>query len=477
QVHNGVISVNHLCVRAQQGRMDPVELLQSLRSFRAMQVTELNDLQGCLRWYWEEPEPVDTNASFFIGLALQMLYLAEPEKLCPAARASIREIVQDLAIWFGHELAVADPRYPNKCMGDLVCSWLATEILEVKPSAQLRQTTRAWCDYWTRENWGWGEHMSDIYTMVLLTELSAVLLFCPKLPPDISELFRAKFFQLMDIEDAFTGGPRVPVIRSYAFNATPELMPFRSFIRAELPPGIVSRGSHPSVTVQKLAEVFGVWFHRAGWEKMAPPKLTPAPWVEIACRDGAVARAMVTPILRLGAMSHYPIMEGVDHQTWGLSWQTFPAALWRPRGDWAFWRWTTREGDRVRAHPALDKHSAYLGNALSARVDPPPIPRMKSNLTSGGPLLMERSLPVPAGANWEELCDAFCLLGSDAKVTAEDRQLSLEWSDCTVRVKFRGETMPEWKPAETGGQWVVHYDRASLAGRECITHHWELALV
>ncbi len=471
-IHNGVYSATRLGLLAQRGELDMQEALATLRSFRAMQVTEAGDRQGCLRWYWEEKEPVDTNASFFIGMALMMLYLAEGEKLDEAVRAAIREIVDDLAVWYGQELHVEDPMYPNKYMGDLVCTWLAREVLGLEPTDELVSKTASWCNYWRREHWGWGEHMSGVYSMVLLNEMSAVLLLCREMPDAIRSDFRGLFENLMAINDAYGQGPRVPVIRSYAFTGSPEIRSYRDYIR----------GSSPGLDLQELSVVsnlgglYGAWYHREGWLEMAPPKRQTSSWIEVPCRDEATARAIVKPQIRIGAMSHYPIMEGVDHQTWGLSWQTFPAALWRPAGDWGFWRWATRSGDCERAHPAFSKASAYLGNALSKKVDPPPIPRMTSTLTREGVMTMERKLPVPAEAEWDELSDAFTILDSDAAITADGAHLTLRWPDGVVVVKWQGEGIPEWRPESRGGTWVVHYDQAMLAGIESLTHRWELTL-
>jgi len=465
-VHNGVLTAAQLCCRAQSGRLAATELLAALRAFRAMQELAPGERHGCLRWYWEEPATVDTNASFFIGLALQVLYLAEGARLPAEARAEIRAINAGLAGWFEHELAAAHPRYPNKCMGDLVCGWLAAEVLDQAPSDRLRQTTREWCDYWRRENWGWGEHLSDIYAMVLLTEISALLLFSRRLPEDLRRELHGLLTSLLAIEDAFAGGPRVPQIRSYAFAESPPAMGFRRFVAP------VADDAGEAVRPRPLAEVFGPWFLRAGWHALAPPAAEARPWLEIPCHGGAVARAIVRPHLRLGAMSQYPVMAGVDHQTWGLSWQTFPAALWRPGGDWGFWRWITRTGDRERAHPALDRHSAYLGNALSPQCDPPPVPRLVSTLAAHGHLELDRTLPVPAGTSWDEVTDAFCLVSSDAEVRVEGARLHLIWPDARVILRWANHGAPRWMPEPGGGRWQVRYPREALAGRTEITHHW-----
>jgi len=471
-VHNGVYSATRLGLLAQRGELDTEMALATLRSFRAMQVAEPGVCQGGMRWYWEETEPVDTNAAFFIGMALMMLYLAEGEKLDEAVRAAIREIVADLAVWFNHELEEADPRYPNKCMGDLACSWLASEVLGKEPSDQLLKTSREWCEYWRREHWGWGEHMSAVYSMVLLNEMSAVLLYCSGMPDEVRSDLRGLFENLMALNDAFGDGPRVPVIRSYAFKGSAEVLPYRKFIRT-----VPHEADLRSLSVvSNLGGLYGAWFYRAGWNDMAPEEQTISSWLEVPCRDEAVARAIVKPQIRIGAMSHYPIMEGVDHQTWGLSWQTFPAALWRPAGDWGFWRWATRAGDCERGHPAFGKESAYLGNALSTKVTPPPIPRMTSTLTQDGVLTMERTLPVPAAAEWDEVCDSFVILDSDAVIAANGKQLELRWPDAVVTIRWLGDSVPKWEPLERGGHWVVRYDRAALVGVDSLTHRWELTL-
>lgn len=471
-VNNGVFTATRMGLLAQRGELETESALVSLRSLRAMQVTEPVERQGCLRWYWEEEQPVDTNASFFIGMALMLLYLAEKEKLDEQVRAAIREIVEDLAVWFDHELDAAHPMYPNKCLGDLVCNWLATEVLDLEPSGKLVRTTLEWCAYWRREHWGWGEHLSDGYSMVLLNELSAALLFCSKLPDDVRREFKGHFDELLEINDVYHGGPRVPTIRSYAFTETPKIYEFRSFVK----PTVADVDLMNTSVVEDQGKLFGSWFHQAGWWRIAP-KLKPAkPWIEVPCRDDAVARAVVLPFIRIGAMSHYPIMEDVDHQDWGLSWQTFPAALWRPSGDWGFWRWTTCSEDCVRAHPAMSKASAYLGNALSTKIDPPPLPRMTSTLTPEGKMTMERTLPVPAVVGWDEVSDSFVIIDNDAEIIAEGSQLSLIWTDCAVVVKWLGDGTPKWKPEASGGNWVVRYDRVALEGIESLTHCWELTL-
>ena len=319
--------------------------------------------------------------------------------------------------------------------------------------------------------------MSDSYTMICLTELSAVLLYCPNLPETVRTEFQGLFDELIELSDSFGWGSRVPTIRCYGFEETPRLYPFREFVSATPAGADEVASGQATLVARSYAGVFGYWFHQTGWDKIVKSVQPIKTWMEIPCYGDSVARAVVKPQIRIGAMSRYPIMEGVDHQTWGLSWQTFPAALWRAAGDWGFWRWTTRSGDWVRAHPSIRKSDAYSGNGLTTHMESPPIPRMSSTLTPEGKLTMERFLPTPDAAQWDEVSDSFCLLDSDAEITADGTQLTLRWPDATVIVTWMGDGEPVWKPESNGGNWVVNYDRAALVDRDSLTHHWELELV
>jgi len=67
QVHNGTIAANRLLDAAQRRTLATVPCLRVLQALREMQWQTPGPKFGCFRWYWEETEPVDTNAAFFIG--------------------------------------------------------------------------------------------------------------------------------------------------------------------------------------------------------------------------------------------------------------------------------------------------------------------------------------------------------------------------------------------------------------------------
>lgn len=129
-MHPGTNAAAQLVAAAVVERLDEVDAGAVLNALRQMQVTDGGSRHGCLKWYWEEPRPVDTNAAFFTGLNLIVLWLGFPdqlERLDADARGALEAILTDLSVWFDQTLAHPSRYYPNKYMGDLVCRWLLLE--------------------------------------------------------------------------------------------------------------------------------------------------------------------------------------------------------------------------------------------------------------------------------------------------------------------------------------------------------------
>jgi len=102
----------------------------------------------------------------------------------------------------------------------------------------------------------------------------------------------------------------------------------------------------------------------------------------------------------------------------------------------------TKEEGRVRGHPVLSKQGADPGNGLSTKVKPPPVPRMSSELAWEGRLALKRELSILSGVDWEEVADAFYLVGSDLTITINGVELLLPWPNFAVQVRFVGELVP-----------------------------------
>jgi hypothetical protein len=181
--------------------------------------------------------------------------------------------------------------------------------------------------------------------------------------------------------------------------------------------------------------VLGPLFHGRGWERLAPPP--PAGprsgSLRVPCFGGSCAEAWLAPDIRVGGMSRYPLMAGADRSTWGLSWQSMPAAFWSPEGLWGFWQWETDENSVVRSHPAAAMRSAYLANALTSQIRLP-ITGLTFCLMKDGNLLVLRIMPAMVGA-WARVTDRLRLVEPAMRI--ETRPPSAGWGQMLVRLAKR----------------------------------------
>ncbi|AHF93747.1 hypothetical protein OPIT5_29760 [Opitutaceae bacterium TAV5] len=416
-VHSGVMGACRLVIAAQLGALHELPVSGILAGIRRLQWLDGSQRHGCFKWFAEEPHPVDTNAAFFVGLNLIVLSAAYRDQLDSGALAELDLMLADLFFWFERESAVAIPYYPNKYLGDLVCAWLLHEQTAAPghpPATRLIAALEAAARYWTEHHWGWGEHLSDGYTGILFNELSALLLLSRRLPESVREHYTRLLRQLLAIEDAYGNDVRVPAIRTYAFASRPVLHPWRDTIRpwvSQTDSQRMPRNTH---------FYFGHLFNELGWHALAGPRQPGRERIEIPCHGGTVARAWISPVnhSRLGTMSRYPMMPRSDHAAWGLSWQSMPVAF-ATRGDgWGFLRWHTREGGVDRFHPARDRQTAYLKNALTD-VIVPPVVGLTDSLQDGPDACILRRMPA-LSRSWDLLADQLVLTGSDFTIVREE---------------------------------------------------------
>jgi len=417
-VHPGPDAASILVWLAEHQSLAPEEFHVVLDGLARLQVRPgEGEHVGCFRWYAEESEPRDTNAAFFVGLNLLVLHAGYSQCLSAASRGILREIFVGLDAWFDRTVKHRLYYYPNKYLGDLVCSWLLKEALDRPAPEPLKEAMHGAARYWLDNGWGWGEHLSDLYSHILLDELGALLLLAKRFPKELTSLYRELLRNLLALEDFFDAGPRVPAIRSYAFQGLRMEPGFREQMRpceAEAEP------------VTKLPPLpftprfpFGPVFHRKGWSALAGDKeLLPASRDRsIACFGSAVAQVRVEPTFRIGSLSKYPIMPSADRATAGLSWQSMPVAFAAGSDTWGFLRWAAREGGIDRFHPARDKHHAYLHNALSDVTSPPLIGQTRC-LQVGRRVVALRYMPVLSHA-WECLGDGWDVNGANVRILEE----------------------------------------------------------
>jgi hypothetical protein len=408
KIHQGRFAAYRLLNAAFMKRLDEIDADRVLTALRTLQ--DLNpdsETFGCLRWYNEDTHVDDTNAAFFIGLPLIFMKSQYNDHLKAEGQAVLTQILVDLRTWFVGAVE-KHPRvyYPNKYLGDLVCAWLLLEITgsSEKMSWLSEQMLNA-AEYWTKNGWGWAEHLSDGYARVCLEELSALLCLSEKLPAPTKEAYTDLLHQLLAIEDAYGGDPRVPAVRSYAFTNSPNHTNFRDRVRTWLPEELMA-----SKDMFNLGHIL----NSLNWHDRVKPGKVRNTNVRIDCFNGISANAWLQDDVRIGSLSKFPIMPTAEHNGWGLAWQSFPIALWRPEGDWGFLQWLVEEDDTLKAHPAISWNTAYLNNALSKSISPPIVGQTHA-LQHEGNVLVLRIMPA-TDMNWNSASDQYRIINNQGEI-------------------------------------------------------------
>lgn len=396
-----------LLAAAEAGLLAELPVRRTLESLLAAQ-DDTAGRAGCYRWYYHEAGATDGNAGFFTTLPLLVLRLDHAALLGAAERSLCDRLLENSRRWFARKAEHRNFRYPNAYIGDLVCHYLIEWHLGGSDlgGSDLGGSLDAVCAlleeaaaYYRDEAWGWGEHMSDNYAKVCQCAIGAMLFLEPDLPETARESWKGLVRELIAIDRLYEGGPRVPVIRTYALDRLPtpvEMRPFSDEI-----------GPVSGFSVQDYMRGLKAFFHRKGWTRGfadVAPAHSPVP-----CFGGALAHARLEERWRMGVLSRYPVMEGLDDQTgWGLAWQTMPFALWSETGDWGFLQWEAEDAGGVTAHPALGRWQ----KVKSLGTQPP----FGKGETFGVPwqdgfLILRRLAEIPAG--WSAAVDRFRLFPGD----------------------------------------------------------------
>ncbi|MCC6579353.1 MAG: hypothetical protein IT440_02865 [Phycisphaeraceae bacterium] len=477
-VHPIPDAASRLLECAEAGRLGDAPVERVFRAIRAAQTTEPGPMEGALRWYLEEDRPYDANAVFFAGLGLIILWKRHGNSLDAASMGILRDICVSLRVNFMHATHSGGIYYPNAALGHLVCAWLLHELLD-DPQSRLHALEDAMlraARYWQQHHWGWAEHLSDIYSGVILDEIASLLLMSRRLPEEIRAVYTELLHDLMRIDDAFGDGPRLPALRSYDFEHSPRVIAYRHSIVPRKPGEMAMPHNMPL-----LRSIF----HDLGWHDLVnKPARQAGGNVEIPCCDGAMARACVHEDARLGSVSRFPVMPEAEAQGWGLSWQSMPVAFWRNEGDWGYWQWATVEEGRLSAHPAISHHKAPVSRALTEKVAPPIVGRTYA-MQQGGNLLFLRVMR-PICWTWEQLTDRLHLLDSHAQVKAcprRDRwtQLLLSYPQRVISVHHVDLSASAESPVIHPGldnqmDWEVTWPQAVIRTRQACVTLWGVSL-
>ncbi len=463
-VHNTRFCAGSLLLAAQYGLLDDPRMEKALRSFKGLQDESTGRFRGDL----ERSGQPDGNVSFFVCRLLLLLNNGYADQLTPASKILIDEMLNASYQWF-YEAALEDKAfYPNAYLGDLVCAKL---IQEASPFPQdeveeLNERMMAAAQYWLQNEWGWGEHMSDTYGGVCMDLLSQYLLFTKQSDTPLYAEYKKLLNDLLAIEDLYEGGPRVPAIRSYSFTSRGHWKNYRDKIN---PWNDLRIESNP---FWRESNLISAALSDAGWHRrLEPPRAQMRHDVKIPCFGGVVASAIQEEEIRLGSLSKFPVMPNAENITWGLAWQSFPVAFWKPQGDWGFLQWQTVEDGQVKAHPASQRTGA---RALTSHINPP-VCGQTFSIQRGGDLLVVRIMPKIM-QTWETVSDSFKLINGTAEVTdalvdASFNQMLLSYSNQTVSIcSIPSEAGLSAAVEEQGNAmyWTLNYTPSTLGGADSL---------
>jgi len=408
------------------GVLDKVQAGRVLRGLRKAQIKD-GAMRGNFWWAWEDGRATDSNSAFFTGLALLILRMEFGDKLSAEDCGTLDEMLSELRVWNRREtnpLNESKLRYPNKCLGELTCMWLLAELEdEIPPHTE--KTLAKGLAYYRDKDWGWGEHLSDLYGKICQYELVALLCYGKRLPQELRASVASLLGELLAIDAIYAGGPRVPTIRCYEMDRSPRTPSRSSAVFQPYRTLMTPWDGQGGPTGMRIMACLA---YRHGLHKRLPAPAPSPRQVTIACHGQADALAVVHPRWRIGAMSRYPLSVDVNVKTHGLHWQTMPVAFWHVAGDWGYLQWMTREDGVTRALPALGRHerpSCVLSNK-----DPKARVGQTFGRRHGEEFLVLRRMPAVA-EGWPWLIDRFRLV--DATTAKPKTDTVNGWQRCVLR--------------------------------------------
>ncbi len=476
-VHNSRFASGNLLLAGRFGLLGDPRVERVLTAMEQMQSEET----GCIKANYNDDAVTDSNFSFFVCRNLLFIESFYADQLTDGARKKLKEIFSNFYDWFYNQTLEDSAYYPNKYAGDLVCVKLLQEMQD-SPRDEVMTVKRRMMEaarYWKDYEWGWGEHMSNIYGSTCMDLFSQYLLFTKEKSGRVYNQYRELLNELLHLEDLYDGGPRIPLIRSYSFKNRSTNDNYRDSIEKWDPS--MARISNNYWRAGALRDAL---FYEAGWHnKIEPPRGKPATNVEVPCFGGKKCVSYLLDDIRLGSITEFPVMPDAENLGWGLAWQSFPVCMWRPEGDdWMFLQWQTFEDDKVRAHPA---HKRSGSKALSDEMNPPIYGRTYA-IQDDGDVLVLRIMPKIV-TDWDMVKDSFkfaTLTGelSEANVDGSFSQLLIKYPKRTVSVScFPIADRIEAKLEEEGDSkfWSLIYPEDKLSDirkRKMVVDVWGISL-
>ncbi len=503
--HCGTISFVRLLIAAQTNKLRELDVMKVLRGVKRTQISDGRDA-GEFLWYLEEEHIEDNHATFFNGLAMCALYGGHSEQFAKAELELIVDMLRATYPIFIKHVRYFNRHYPNEFLGDLVCAWLIGEWFGM-PDEDRDMLTDEFVrleKLWYRNGWGWGEHLSDTYGCVCLDELSLILLLAKQLTNKAEDSLRKLFEELLEIDDIFVGGPRVPAIRQYSFLTAPEGLHYRAMIKpvpqnATLEHYISAVGSRlptcavplqtPTGEMMSTENMAGVWlplgatFHKLSWHKIAPPvKKAKTNSIKIQCINGQ-AQIYIDKQIRIGTTQRFPLMPQAEHLTWGLAWQSFPVSVRTADKEWIYMQWETSERGKTYHQPAEDKYVGRFAPALTQLTNPP-ITGKTYTIAQNDNFLILRVMPTIV-RDWKMLIDRFRIIGRSikcAETVGSENWHQLELSLCNQTLYLQCveliqpvKMMRLQRKNDTCQDWQLEYRDEDLSNRRVIANIWGIS--
>ena len=150
--------------------IDDSDAVRILKEIKMLQCIDKKDEHyGCLRWYREEPYIFDTNGAFFVLLPIALSYVFFAHKKSKEEKDIIIEMLSVSAEWFKKECE-GPLFYTNKIVSDGAILALISKITNKYKDTSIA-FWNSWLDYADTHGFGWGENLSDTYSVIILRAL------------------------------------------------------------------------------------------------------------------------------------------------------------------------------------------------------------------------------------------------------------------------------------------------------------------
>lgn len=437
-VHSGRESAQYYAAALVFNLLDEEKGLGILNELSKLQIKdEKTNQRGGFRWYREESKIADTNAAFFNMQPLVFIRLFFPEKVPHSHTVIIDEMMSHALQWFSEECANPILYYPNKIMSDGAMLLGIASILKNEVAFKEGvEFYKRWDEYTDRRGWGWGENISFCYLAIIIDALQIARNSLREREPELKNKLGERVKEGLDFVRLHGKKEFIPTIRTYNFDGNENVYGWLH-AAAKLEYERKDVGGDGFVTLPYSAIISLYMIDEFQYRSEGDTIRQDCSQADLVGKthkerlfDDAFSYTWFGNNGKLGSVNKFPIIPGsYQHPTWGLGWQSMPVAFLVEGEQVSFLRMQVKEGDNLRAHPAIDKHKSYLNPALFREEM---LPELRTYSAQNENLLLSiRSI--------QTLCNS-----------------ASEITDCLVVKRFKGEVKTyEIKSEKGDGQKTV----------------------